>query len=331
MILHRLNTLMPMECEKCLKDHTPDREEMPKVMCITCDHQACPGCFSEPMDGWVYVCQPCKKVVKDDLGVGRLEDKHYLKSSKPKKKVLITLEEGEEKGDDEEEEEDEDTSDEATQAYEEPADAEKEEAEGIENAFLPAGWKKRGFKNKEAKKTDKEEKTTKVCIHHRKGRCNFGLSGKMKVDGEWKKCPFAHPRVCEKLLSNGDRGKFGCKGDCRKLHPKMCYSSLNTKKCPHDKQCRNGYHVRGTEKTENAGKRNESAFPKAGRSEKTWPACPQTGGPNQSEAFFDLGQKVREEILGVLKELKLTSPPPPPEPKIVSKEELKEALMALLA
>ena len=158
MILHRLNTLMPKECEKCLKDHTPDREEMPKVMCITCDHQACPGCFSEPMDGWVYVCQPCKKVVKDDLGVNRLEDKHFLKSSKPKKKVLITLEEGEENEDDDEE--DEDTSEEATQAYEEPADAEKEEAEGIKNVFLPAGWKKRGFKSKEAKKTDKEEKTS---------------------------------------------------------------------------------------------------------------------------------------------------------------------------
>ena len=112
MILHRLNTLMPKECEKCLKDHTPNREEMPKVMCITCDHQACPGCFSEPMDGWVYVCQPCKKVVKDDLGVNRLEDKHFLKSSKPKKKVLITLEEGEENEDDDEE--DEDTSEEAT-------------------------------------------------------------------------------------------------------------------------------------------------------------------------------------------------------------------------
>ena len=53
--------------------------------------------------------------------------------------------------------------------------------------------------------------------------------------------------------------------------------------------------------------------------------------PTQNEPFFDLGQKVREEILGVLKELKLTTPPPRPEPKIVSKEELKEALMALLA
>ena len=47
--------------------------------------------------------------------------------------------------------------------------------------------------------------------------------------------------------------------------------------------------------------------------------------PTQNEPFFDLGQKVREEILGVLKELKLTTPPPRPEPKIVSKEELKEA------
>ena len=27
MILHRLNTLMPKECEKCLKDHTPDRRD----------------------------------------------------------------------------------------------------------------------------------------------------------------------------------------------------------------------------------------------------------------------------------------------------------------
>ena len=157
------------------------------------------------------------------------------------------------------------------------------------------------------------------------------MSGKKKVDGEWKKCPFAHPRVCEKLLSNGDRGKFGCKGDCKKLHPKMCYSSLNSKKCPHDKECRNGYHVRGTVKPENAGSRNEHAFPKAGRPERILPACPQAGLSKQNEPFFDLGQKVREEILRVLKELKLTTPPPPPEPKIVSKEELKEALMALLA
>ena len=63
----------------------------------------------------------------------------------------------------------------------------------------------------------------------------------------------------------------------------------------------------------------------------TLPACPQAGLSKQNEPFFDLGQKVREEILRVLKELKLTTPPPPPEPKIVSKEELKEALMALLA
>ena len=331
MILHRLNTLMPKECEKCLKDHTQDREEIPKVVCLRCEHQACPECFPESMgyDSWVYVCQPCKKVVKGDLGLHRLEEKHFLKSAKSKKEEVVTLEETEGESDEEEEEDDDDTSDEATQAYKAPAENETEndEAEGIENAFLPANWKKRGFKKNQETKTDKEEKT-KVCIHHRKGRCNFGMSGKMKIDGEWKKCPFAHPRVCEKLLSNGDRGKFGCKGDCKKLHPKMCYSSLNSKKCPHDKQCRNGYHVRGTVKTENSGNRN--AFPGAGRMEKTWPACPQAGVAKQKEPFFDLGQKVREEMIQVLKELKVTAPPPPPEPKIASKEELLEALKALL-
>ena len=336
MILHRLNVLMPKECEKCLKDHTQDREETPKVVCLRCDHQACPDCFPESMghDSWVYVCRPCKKVVKGDLGLNRLEEKHFLKSAKSKKKEVITLEESEGECDEEEEDEEEDdTSDEATQAYEAPVEnkAENEDAEGIESAFLPANWKKRGFKkNQETKKTGKEE-TTKVCIHHRKGRCNFGMSGKMKIDKEWKKCPFAHPRVCEKLLSNGDRGMFGCKGDCKKLHPKMCYSSLNSKKCPYDKQCRNGYHVRGTVKTEKAGNRIEADFPRAGRTENTGPACPQTGKQKQTEqTFFDLGQKVREEMIQVLKELKLTAPPPPPEPKIASKEELLEALKALL-
>ena len=349
MILHRLNTLMPKECEKCRKDHTQDREEIPKVTCLRCDHQACPECFSEPKDGWVYVCQPCKKVVKDDLGLNRLGEKHLLKSARSKKKTeLLTLDE---KNDEEEEEEDDDTSDEATQPFKTPGDEEKEEAEGIEEGFLPEGWKKRGFKNKDTKNNENGEKT-KVCIHHRKGRCKFGLSGKMKVDGEWKKCPFAHPRVCEKLLCNGNRGKLGCKGDCRKLHPKMCYSSLNTRKCPYDKQCRNGYHVRGTIKTENTASRMENAHQRGGRREENscpqvgnckenaWPrigqrkekSFPQAGPSNQSGTppFFDLGQIVREEILQVLKDLKLTAPPQPTAPKTVSKEDLKEALKEIL-
>ena len=76
------------------------------------------------------------------------------------------------------------------------------------------------------------------------------------------------------------------------------------------------------------GNENDSS-PRAGRQVKNdskIPTSQKSEGP-----FFDVGQKVRQEILQVLKELNLSaSPPPPPQPKAVTKEELKEALMALL-
>ena len=349
MILHRLRTLMPKECGKCLKNHTQDRQDRPKVICLRCDHPACPECFSEPVDlnTWVYVCQPCQKVVKDDLGVGRLEDKHFMKSKKKKKEVITLAEnEDEEELEEDEGDEDEEEKEEEEGGEDKQPESESEETEGIETAFLPAGWKKRGFK-KDARKPgsgEKMDEKKKICIHHRKGRCKFGLSGKKRIDGEWKKCPFEHPRVCEKLLNNGDRGKFGCKGDCKKLHPKMCFSSLNSKKCPYDRDCRNGYHVRGTVKVEKGraqgpqrqlkpsggaqGPQNQNEnLNFEGRT-----APPQAGpaGRSGSSPFFDLGQKVREEILQVLRELKLTAPAPPPPPKKVSREDLMEALKELM-
>ena len=324
MIIHRLNTLMPIECGKCLKDYCQEREENSKVICLRCDQPACPECYPDLLghDNLVYLCQPCRKVVKNDLGVNRLEEKHFLKASLRKKEVINLTEENE---DYEEEEDDEEDDDQATQD-----DRKREEAEGIENAYVPAGWKEKVPKKKDGKpeKVD-ENPTTKVCIHHKRGRCKFGLSGKKKIDGEWKKCPFAHPRVCEKLLTNGDRGRFGCRGNCGKFHPKMCFSSMNSKKCPHGKECRNGYHVRGTMNTEATGIEKENAFLKAGRQDKSESKMP-TGQQNEGP-FFDLGQKVRQEILQVFKELNLSATPtPPPQPKAVTKEELKEALMALL-
>ena len=322
MIIHRLTTLMPFQCGKCLRDYFQERQENSKVTCLRCDQPACPDCFPDPIgQDLVYLCQPCKKVVKDDLGVNRLEEKHFLKSSL-KRKEVVTLDENS----DEEYENVED--DEELDENPSQNDREREEAEGIENDYVPPGWRKKLPKKDSGKREKVESQTTspKVCIHHKKGRCKFGLSGKKRIDGEWKKCPFAHPRVCEKLLTNGDRGKFGCRGNCGKFHPKMCYSSMNSKRCPHGKECRNGYHVRNTVTA--AGNENDSS-PRAGRQVKNdskIPTSQKSEGP-----FFDVGQKVRQEILQVLKELNLSaSPPPPPQPKAVTKEELKEALMALL-
>ena len=323
MIIHRLTALMPFQCGKCLRDYCQERQENSKVTCLRCDQPACPYCFPDPVgQDLVYLCQPCKKVVKDDLGVNRLEEKHFLKSSL-KRKEVVTLDENSDEEYENVVEDDEELDENPSQN-----DREREEAEGIENDYVPPGWRKKLPKKDSGKREKVESQTTspKVCIHHKKGRCKFGLSGKKRIDGEWKKCPFAHPRVCEKLLTNGDRGKFGCRGNCGKFHPKMCYSSMNSKRCPHGKECRNGYHVRNTVTA--AGNENDSS-PRAGRQVKNdskIPTSQKSEGP-----FFDVGQKVRQEILQVLKELNLSaSPPPPPQPKAVTKEELKDALMALL-
>ena len=87
-----------------------------------------------------------------------------------------------------------------------------------------------------------------ACHHFKKARCHHGLSGKQSFGGV-EKCPFRHPQICGKLLRNGDRGRGGCRGQqdgCTKYHQvKMCFSSMNTRKCAH-KECKNGYHVKGT-------------------------------------------------------------------------------------
>ena len=75
------------------------------------------------------------------------------------------------------------------------------------------------------------------------------MSGKQSYNGV-PKCPFRHPMICQRLLRNGDRGKGGCKGKeqgCNEFHNvKMCFSSMNQKKCSNAKECPHGYHVKGT-------------------------------------------------------------------------------------
>ena len=93
------------------------------------------------------------------------------------------------------------------------------------------------------------EKKEPICHHFKKARCHHGMSGKQSYNGI-PKCPFRHPMICQKLLRHGDRGRGGCRGKeagCNEFHQvKMCYSSMNTKKCSNSKDCKNGYHVKGT-------------------------------------------------------------------------------------
>ena len=344
-------------------------DESPKVTCLRCDAPACPSCYTDRSLDWVYICHPCNKVVREDLGLGRLEDKHLISKFRgkevengmakelPKEVVseeVINLEE-----DPEERTSQEDMFGVTQEEQEQEEDVgSKEEEEGIENAFIPVKWRNKAKVKKstptEAKIEDSSKKTN-VCIHHKKGRCKFGISGRKMVDGRLQECEYQHPRVCDKLLREGDRSKSGCKGGCEKFHPKMCFSSMNTKTCEHDKECRNGYHVRGTKKSSNpnlqaamGGQKKKSSpptrclanFPNLGvgaaAAPATFapvPAAPATPAP---APFLDVAAVVRSEMIAVLRELKVTpTPPPPPKEKVVwdilrgNKDEMRGILREL--
>ena len=131
-------------------------------------------------------------------GEEALEEK-YLKmqrkknKSKPNAKENEAVEEREDR-DDEEEENDED-------------DLEVIEDE---DPFVEVAPKKRGYRAKEHKKEEPNEKQIPICHHFKKARCHHGLSGKQSFGGV-EKCPFRHPQICGKLLRNGDHGRGGCK------------------------------------------------------------------------------------------------------------------------
>ena len=159
---------------------------------------------------------------------------------------------------------------------EEKENEEEEVIEVVEDAFKVP--KKRGFRAKKDKEEEKDEheKKTAICYHFKKARCHHGLSGKQPHNGV-PKCPFRHPMICQKLLRHGDRAKGGRRGKvdgCNDFHGvKMCYRSVNTKKCDHLKDCPNGYHVKGTVFT---GQKEESE-----KSEKNSSKVPQKKEPER--------------------------------------------------
>ena len=83
-----------------------------------------------------------------------------------------------------------------------------------------------------------EKKPKPTCSFYRRGQCRYGISG--------KGCSRAHPPLCRKLMTFGNKQPRGCtKGkECDRFHPQMCPSSLNTRECLND-TC-SLYHVKGT-------------------------------------------------------------------------------------
>ena len=244
MIMNRLKQLMPVGCKKCNKMYLNCREEAPQVMCRMCGIGACPDCFTseERMNKWTFLCGVCDEEVIHMKGEKALEEKYFKVEKKKKKnakeaakKENKVVDEGEEEGEEEEGEEEEED--------------DEDDVEVIEDPFEEVVPKKKGFRaNKVSKKEEPIEKQIPICHHFKKARCHHGLSGKQSFNGV-EKCPFRHPKICGRLLRNGDRGRGGCRGQqdgCTEFHQvKMCFSSMKTRKCS-QKECKNGYHVKGT-------------------------------------------------------------------------------------
>ena len=293
MIFFRLKQLMPKCCKICNKATINGREEMPLVSCKLCGIGACKDCFpSEERSGkWFFLCGCCDQQTSGMMGEEALDKSHFRVNKKQDKadgnKEKDDVDEELEDGDDEMEDE-----------------KEKEVVEILDENEDFKVAKKRGFLAK--KKKDEIENKTKsaeaekvaICHHFKKARCHHGISGKQAYNGT-PKCPYRHPMICQRLLRHGDRAKGGCRGredGCSDFHQvKMCYSSMNTKKCDQLKDCKNGYHVKGTvaqsqsmknEKEEKLSKTNKEGGPQSS-AEKP---IVQNPGENNSNMSSFLGQ-----------------------------------------
>ena len=99
-----------------------------------------------------------------------------------------------------------------------------------------------------AKSKDKKEKIKnndkKLCRFYERGICRYGVSGKRNG-----KCNFHHPPMCKRILQHGPKSPHGCKGDCEKWHPKLCYSSIRSNEC--FKESCSYWHIKRTIRSKN--------------------------------------------------------------------------------
>ena len=114
------------------------------------------------------------------------------------------------------------------------------------------GGEKKEEEKKKEKERKKEEKEKEICKALKfGGKCPHGKNGLRKHD-KWDQCKKSHPKVCNKLLTHGARGRQGCDGQ----NPRMCFSSMNTKVCTREK-C-TYWHCKGTTFSPESGARYEA-------------------------------------------------------------------------
>ena len=302
MIMVRIYQLAPHFCALCQKFHYLMRGQEPVISCLRCGTGACPTCYTREenptLKKWKFICEGCESVVENDLGLGKLEAKDWDKDYDKKKNKTNVSQDVPKKTPEKAPEEEE--------ADEEDAEKETVDLEIDENLAAAAakvqGKKSEQDQQKSKNDDEKEKRKNTVCPHLKKGRCYFGLTGRREYEGK-SECPFKHPRTCDALLNHGVKGNQGCRektSGCRKFHPKFCHYSLNKGVC-FDKDCKLGFHVKGTN-TKAARAKAEEEKQKRGSTSASGGSvfnglAPGLPAPQQPEALQSvLGQQSRASV-----------------------------------
>ena len=139
-----------------------------------------------------------------------------------------------------------------------------------------------------------EEKEKELCkLFKFGGKCPHGMNG-LRKHKQFDHCNRSHPKVCNKLLTHGTRGNNGCDGkDCEKFHPKMCYSSMNSKVCTKEK-C-TYWHCKGTSFSPQSSSRYEAP---SRASLDQYPCLPDRRGRSPLRREREERLRLREEQHG---------------------------------
>ena len=83
----------------------------------------------------------------------------------------------------------------------------------------------------------------RVCSKYRTGKCILGLRGIKEVNGE--KCPYDHPKKCNRFCSFGNTNKGCKKGEqCDYFCTVLCMFSVQKRLCTNE-ECTH-MHLKGT-------------------------------------------------------------------------------------
>ena len=253
MIVRALINLMPLPCVTCNQDSEFQIEDRPQVRCRRCNRGACVECFPEPKNGWAHLCKCCDEIIQKQLCI----PKGMLTA---KQKKVVEVQPGSQvfsqniyevlTGEDEEDDELE----EAAKVRENKRKNEEGDKKSEEEEKKEKEKKEKERKEKERKKEEREKEICKAFKFG--GKCPHGMNG-LRRHEKWDQCNKSHPKVCNKLLTHGARGRQGCDGqNCEKYHPRMCFSSMNTKVCKREK-C-TYWHCKGTTFSPESGARYEA-------------------------------------------------------------------------